>query len=117
MELENLLANPEVLAKRMGNITLEEKDEEEALFIKKKGPLRSRGEAKEAKEWTRGDRRCPKKSSYLGGAQQESDDEDDQELVRMRGEEKASASTVARMGILLGTVRVQEGTQKEMWLL
>ena len=66
VELENLLANPEVLAKRMGNITLEEKDEEEALFIKKKGPLRSRGEAKEAKEWTRGDRRCPKKSSYSG---------------------------------------------------
>ena len=82
MELENLLANPEVLAKRMGNITLEEKDEEEALFIKKKGPLRSRGEAKEAKEWTRGDRRCPKKSSYSGGAQQESHNEDDQELVK-----------------------------------
>ena len=106
-----------LLPTRMGSITLEEKDEEEALFIRKKGPQRSRGEAKEAKEWTRGDRLCPKKSSYLGGAQQESDDEDDQELVRMRREEKASASTVARMGILLGTVRVQEGTQKEMWLL
>ena len=82
VELENLLANQEALAKRMGSITLEEKDEEEALFIRKKGPLRSRGEAKKAKEWTRGDRRCPKKSSYLGGAQQESDDGDDQELVK-----------------------------------
>jgi hypothetical protein len=82
VELENLLANQEALAKRMCSIILEEKDEEEALFIKKKGPLRSRGEAKQAKEWTRGDRRCPKKCSYSGGAQQESDDEDDQELVK-----------------------------------
>ncbi|XP_072146632.1 uncharacterized protein [Setaria viridis] len=32
VELENLLANQEALAKQMGNITLEEKDEEEALF-------------------------------------------------------------------------------------
>ena len=87
VELENLLANQEALAKQMGNFTLEEKDEEEALFIKKKGPPRGRGEAK---EWTRGDRHCPKKSSYSGGAQQESDEEDDQEVVknerRRRGE-------------------------------
>ena len=66
----------------MGSITLEEKDEEEAVFIRKKGPLRSRGEAKEVKEWTRGDRRYTKKSSYSGGAQQENNDEDDQELVK-----------------------------------
>jgi len=64
MELENLLANPEVLAKRMGNITLEEKDEEEALFIKKKGPLRSRGEAK---EWTRGEA-LPKEEELFRGS-------------------------------------------------
>ena len=38
VELENLLANQEAFAKQMGSITLEEKDEEEALFIKKKGP-------------------------------------------------------------------------------
>ena len=67
MELENLLANPEVLAKRMGNITLEEKGEEEALFIKKKGPLRSRGEAKEAKEWTRGEA-LPKEEELFRGS-------------------------------------------------
>ena len=36
---------------------------------------------------------------------------------RMRVEEKVSASSVARRGILLGTIQVQEGTQKEMWLL
>ena len=41
VELVNPLANQEALAKRMGSITLEEKDEEEALFIRKKGPLRS----------------------------------------------------------------------------
>jgi hypothetical protein len=66
---------------------LEEKDEEEALFIRKKGPLRGRGEVK---KWTRDDRSCSKNSSYSRGAQQESDDEDDQDLVknerRRRGE-------------------------------
>ena len=84
----------------MGNITLEEKDEEEALFIRKKGPLRSRGEAKEAKEWTRGDRRCPKKSSYLGGAQQESDDEDDQELVKNERRRKGECFNCGQKGHL-----------------
>ena len=87
VELENLLANQEALAKQMGGITLKETDEEEALFIRKKGPPRGRGEAK---EWTRGDSHCPRKSSYSGGAQQKSDDDEDQELVknerRRRGE-------------------------------
>ncbi|GJN30988.1 hypothetical protein PR202_gb19339 [Eleusine coracana subsp. coracana] len=86
VELENLLANQEALAKQMCSITLKENDEEEALFIRKKGPLRGRGEAK---EWTRGGRRCPKKSSYSEGAQQESEDEDQQDLMerrRKRGE-------------------------------
>jgi hypothetical protein len=86
MELENLLANQEALAKRMGIITLEEKDEEEALFIRKKGPPRGEGEVK---EWTRGDRCCLKKNNYSAGAQQGSDDEGEQEMVkneRRRGE-------------------------------
>ncbi|RLM64684.1 uncharacterized protein C2845_PM16G13990 [Panicum miliaceum] len=87
VELENLLANQEALAKRMGNITLEKKDGEEALFIRKKGPPKDRGEAK---EWTRGDRYCLKKNNYSRGAQKDNDDEDDQELVknerRRRGE-------------------------------
>ena len=114
VELENLLANQEALAKRMASITLEEKDEEEALFIRKKGPLRSRGEAKEAKEWTRGDRRCPKKSSYSGGAQQESDDEDDQELVKNERRRRAKGFNCARRVILLGIVRLQGGKPKEI---
>ena len=84
----------------MGSITLEEKDEEEALFIKKKGPLRSRGEEKEAKEWTRGDRRCPKKSNYSGGAQQESDDEDDQELVKNERRRKVECFNCGQKGHL-----------------
>jgi hypothetical protein len=71
----------------MGNIHLEEKNEEHVLFIWKNGPPRDRGNAK---EWTRGDRSCPKNSKYSGGAQQVSDDEDDEELVkterRRRGE-------------------------------
>ncbi|GJN25187.1 hypothetical protein PR202_gb12983 [Eleusine coracana subsp. coracana] len=86
VELENLLANQEALAKQMGNITLKESDEEEVLFIRKKGPPRGQGEAK---EWTRDGRRCPKKSSYSEGAQQESEDEDQQDLMerrRKRGE-------------------------------
>nr|TKV98485.1 hypothetical protein SEVIR_9G562800v2 [Setaria viridis] len=69
----------EALPKKMGDITLEEKDAEDALFIKKMGPLRGQGEAK---KWTRGGSRCPKKSSYSRGAQQESSDEDDEELVK-----------------------------------
>lgn len=40
VELENLLANQESLAKQMGKITLKEEDGEEALFIKKNGLLR-----------------------------------------------------------------------------
>ncbi|GJN24066.1 hypothetical protein PR202_gb11779 [Eleusine coracana subsp. coracana] len=81
VELENLLANQEALAKQMGSITLKENDEVEALFIRKKGPLRGRGETK---QWTRGGRRCPKKSSYSEGAQQESEDEDQQDLMERR---------------------------------
>ncbi|GJN13125.1 hypothetical protein PR202_ga31462 [Eleusine coracana subsp. coracana] len=81
VELENLLANQEALAKQMGSITLNENDEEEALFIRKKGPPRGQGEAK---EWTRGGRCCPKKSSYSEGAQQESEDEDQQDLMERR---------------------------------
>ena len=100
VELENLLANQEALAKRMGSITLEEKDEEEAVFIRKKGPLRSRGEAKEVKEWTRGDRCCPKKSSYSGGAQQENNDEDDQELVKNERRRKCECFNCGQKGHL-----------------
>ena len=66
VELNNPLVNQEELAKQMGNITLKERDEEEALFVRKKGPPRDRGEAK---EWTGGDKHCPK-SRYSGGAQQ-----------------------------------------------
>ncbi|GJN14020.1 hypothetical protein PR202_gb00793 [Eleusine coracana subsp. coracana] len=65
----------------MGSITLIERDEEEALFIRKKGPPRGRGETK---EWTRGGRHCPKKSSYSERAQQESEDEDQQDLMERR---------------------------------
>ena len=48
VELENLLANQEALAKEMGGIILKEADEEEELFVKrKKSPLRGREDVKE----------------------------------------------------------------------
>lgn len=84
VELENLLANQEALAKEMGRITLKEQDEEEALFVgRKKSPLRAGKEM-----WTRSERWCPKESSYSGEAQRRRE-EDQDELIeerRKRGE-------------------------------
>ena len=52
----------------MGN---NERDEEEALFVRKKDPPRDR----ETKEWTRGDKHFPKSSS---------EEEDQSELIERR---------------------------------
>ncbi|GJN37969.1 hypothetical protein PR202_gb26973 [Eleusine coracana subsp. coracana] len=93
--LENELLDPEekISEARMKRIIIHglrpeyngfiavENGEEEALFIRKKGPPRGRGEAK---EWTRSGRHCPKKSSYSEGAQQESENEDQQDLIERR---------------------------------
>lgn len=51
VELENLLANQKALAKQMGSITLKERDKEEALFIRRKGPPRGRGGKGVDKRW------------------------------------------------------------------
>ncbi|RLM53041.1 hypothetical protein C2845_PMPSC006801 [Panicum miliaceum] len=66
MELENLLANQEELAKRMGTITI--KEHEEALFTsKKKGPFQGQGRPK--KRWTDGGKHHPKeRNNSSGGA-------------------------------------------------
>ncbi|KAM0834069.1 hypothetical protein ACQ4PT_063857 [Festuca glaucescens] len=52
VEMENLLANQEALAKEMGKITLKEPVGEEALFVSGKSPFRGQETAKE--KWTRG---------------------------------------------------------------
>ena len=87
VELENLLANQEALAKEMGSITLKETVEEEALFIKrKKSPLRGGEDVKE--KWTRSERWCPKESNYSRGAQRRRED-NEHDLInerRKRGE-------------------------------
>ncbi|RLN24990.1 uncharacterized protein C2845_PM07G16470 [Panicum miliaceum] len=95
VELENLLANQKALAKRMGSITLEKKDKEEALFIRKKGPPKDRGEAK---EWTRGDTYCLKKNNYSRGAQNDNDDEDDHELVKNERRRRGECFNCGKMG-------------------
>ena len=82
VELENLLANQEALAKEMGKITLKEQDEEEALFVNRKSPLMGRETAKE--KWTRGERWCPKESNYPWGAQRRRGEEDQHQLMEER---------------------------------
>jgi hypothetical protein len=66
VELENLLANQEELAKKMGDIVV--KEEEEALFTsKKKGSPRGKGRPN--LRWVEGDKHHPKeRSSSSGGA-------------------------------------------------
>jgi len=66
VELENLLANQEELAKKMGTITI--KEQEETLFTsKKKGPPRSQWKPKP--RWSDGGKHHPKeRSGSSGGA-------------------------------------------------
>ncbi|PNT65456.1 uncharacterized protein LOC112272327 [Brachypodium distachyon] len=74
VELENLLANQEELAKQMGSITFKERDGEDALFTyRKKSPLRSREAVKE--KWTKDERWYPRESNYSGGAQRRKEDQ------------------------------------------
>lgn len=63
VELENLLATQDALAKEMGRTTLKETGEEEALFVRRKrSPLRGREVVNV--EWTRSERWFPKESGY-----------------------------------------------------
>jgi hypothetical protein len=66
VELENLLANQEKLAKQMGGVTI--KEEEEALFTsKKKGQGPSQGQGRSKTRWTEGSKHHPTEKSYSSG--------------------------------------------------
>ena len=71
MELENLLANQEELAKKMGTITI--KEQEEALFTSKKKGL-SQGQRRPKTRWADGGNHHPReRSSSLEGAHERED--------------------------------------------
>jgi len=79
VELENLLANQEELAKKMGTITI--KEQEEALFTsKKKGPPRSQWKPKP--RWSDGGKHHPKERSGSSGGAHGREDQQQQQPRR-----------------------------------
>jgi len=79
VELENLLANQEELAKKMGTITI--KEQEEALFTsKKKGSPRSQWKPK--LRWSDGGKHHPKERSGSSGGAHGREDQQQQQPRR-----------------------------------
>lgn len=64
---------------------------------------------KNVKEWTRGDKCCPSKISYLGGAMKKMT----RSLSLTTESEELSALIVLRRLILLGTIGVHKHTPKQ----
>lgn len=133
VELENLLINQEELAKKMGSITI--KEEEEALFTKKKSPHQKQWKPKP--KWTEGGKEHPKERSKSLGETNEKD-KDQNGTRRMQEDQVMDASIVARQVTLLENadfqggqmmdapivvrnvtllenVDIQEGVMKRMW--